>query len=712
MAAGLPLQGPRPAAWWWRAGHGCRRRPGPPTELGLCRQAGMAPWRIGLWAALGLGLGLGLAALPAAAGPAPALADLSGPGPAWSQPASQQALAQACTQDLARIRQAQLAMRRLPADGQWLAAHDRFAAQLEDASSRMSLLAAVHPDKALRSAAEACEQRWNNYVTALGQDQALYRALLALPAGDAVDAELARQLREGFEDAGVALAPAQRAAARRLNERINALSQRFDRQIRDARVRVPFTEAELDGVPEAVWKTAPRDRAGRVLLGLDHPTHEAVLRNGSVAAARQRMWRAKTDAGGAGNLRILAELARLRQQYAALFGAPSWAEFVIRRRMASSAQRVEGFLGEVHAAVREREAREVQELRAAKAEHLGQPLDGLRLERWDVLFYSERLRRARHAVDQELFRPYFPPQQSLALALRVMERLLGLRYERLADAPAWHPEVQTYAVHDAATGQRLATLWIDPFPREGKFNHAAVWPLRSGSAALGRLPQAALVVNLDRRGLSLDEMETLLHELGHAVHNNLSAPRYAQLAGTRVVTDFVEAPSQMLESWVFDARVLGLMAEVCPDCKPVPPELLAQADAARRFGQGIDQARQWLYASYDLALYGPLPPDPLALWQRMEGATPVGHVPGSMWPAGFSHSAGGYSAGVYSYLWSLVLATDLRTAFAADPLDATVGRRYRETVLAPGASRPPAQLVKDFLGRDFDARAFHAELAR
>jgi len=132
----------------------------------------------------------------------------------------------------------------------------------------------------------------------------------------------------------------------------------------------------------------------------------------------------------------------------------------------------------------------------------------------------------------------------------------------------------------------------------------------------------------------------------------------------------------------------------------------------RHYGKGSFQSRQHLYASYDLALYGPEPREPMALWAQMEGATPLGYVPGTMFPAGFSHIATNYSAGYYGYLWSLVVALDLRTAFAADKLDAAVGQRYRQAVLAQGSQRPPQQLVRDFLGRDFNSKAFFEELKR
>ena len=603
-------------------------------------------------------------------------------------------------------------LRRHPADGQWLRAQDTYAAQVEDWAYRLGFMANVHPDKKVRAAAEACELKWNSFFSGLGQDAALYRAARQVQPADETDRQLLTTLLRDFEDAGVSLPSDQRAQARKLTDRIAALGQQFDRNIRDANLRVPFTEAELQGVPEPVWKTAKRDAQGRVLLGVDYPTYGPLMQLATSAAARERMWRAKTNEGGEKNLKLLAEITQLRKAYAQLFGAASWAEFVTRRRMAESPAKAEAFLGEVKAAVQARERRELDELRQAKADHIGQPLAQVTLQRWDTSFYTERVRQARYSVDQEAFRPYFPPQESLQFTLRLIEKLMGVRYQRLEGAVAWHPEVQTYAVSDAANGAALGTMWVDLYPREGKYNHAAVWGLRSVSTDLKRQPQAALVVNFDRKGLTLDELETLLHELGHAVHNNLSQTRHVQQAGTNVLRDFVEAPSQMLEDWVYDKRVLALMAEVCPACKPVPDALLDKAVAARRFGEGIQQSRQHLYASYDLALYGPQPQDPMALWAQMEGATPLGHVAGTMFPAGFSHITGGYSAGYYGYLWSKVVASDMRTAFGADKLDAQVGRRYRDTVLAQGSQRPPQQLVKDFLGRDFNAKAFFDDLAR
>jgi thimet oligopeptidase len=633
------------------------------------------------------------------------------PGPAFPDHASPAALEAACTRNVARAEAAVRKLERHGAAAGWLAAYDDLNALAEDLAGPVYLLTNVHPDKAMRDASEACELRWQNFFSTLGQNEKLYRAARQVKARDPIDREFVKTTLEAFEDAGVSLPAAKRARAKAINDRITELGQVFDKNIRDEKTELAFMQAELEGVPEGVVNNAKRDPQGRLLLGLDYPTYTPVMQGAADPSVRERMWRAKINEGGERNLKLLAEIGQLRREYAQLFGFASYAEFVLRRRMAENTANTTRFLDGVAGAVGAREQRELDELRAAKARELGKPLAEVKLERWDSAYYTERVKRERYSVDQEAFRPYFPPQESMAFVMRVVEKMMGVRYTRVPDAKLWHPDAQAYVASDLKTGKALATLYVDPYPREGKYNHAAVWPLRSGSLRLGRAPQAVLVVNLDRKGLQLEEVETLLHEFGHAVHNNLSATRHS--AQNSVLYDFAEAPSQMLEDWVYDARVLAVMREVCPACKPVPDDLLAKAKVAERYGKGVQYARQQLFASFDLALHGADAPEPMALWARMEGASLLGHVPGTMFPAGFSHIvASNYAAGYYGYLWSEVVAADLRTAFAKDKLDPAVGRRYRDTVIANGGQRPPQDLVRAFLGRPSNSQAFFEDLQR
>lgn len=650
-------------------------------------------------------------AIVSAAAPAPAKTATL-PTPAFPSFADAKSVDRACDAGLKALNRevAQLAKRQV--DKGWLGAYDLMIAHHEDARFPIDFVQNVHADKAVRDAAQACALRWSDFQTALTQNERVYRGLKTAPAADAVDTELKRNALGMFEDSGVGLAKDKRARAKAILDKLSGLEQQFSTAIRDANIRVAFTVEELKGVPESVWKDKPRDDQGRVLLGVDNPTYTALMQTAESGAARERIWRAKTNEGGEGNLKLLTEIITLRKEYAGLFGYDNFVDFNLRRQMAKDAATATRFLDEVKGTVQQGERADLEALRQAKAEHLGTPVADTTVTQWDGVFYAERIRKQRFTVDQEAFRPYFPPAESLAFTLRVVDRLLGVTHTQVQLPGLWHPDVKAYVVSDTATGKALGTLYIDPFPRDGKYNHAAVWPLRSSSTRLDRHPAAALVVNLDRNGLSLDELETLLHELGHAVHNNLQRTRYVSLGQWAVMHDFVEAPSQMLEDWVYDARVLKLMAEVCPACKPVPDELVAKARQARDFAKGTKFGRQHLYASYDLALHGKTIQDPLALWSKMEGDTPLGHVPGTMFPSRFAHIAGDYGAGYYGYLWSLVVAMDLRTPFAADKLDAAVGKRYRDAVLSRGAEKPAPELVRDFLGRDSNANAFYDYLRK
>ena len=635
-----------------------------------------------------------------------ALAQPGLPGPTFPQFKSVAEIKTQCDQGLAATQKRLQALERRRADAGWIAAYDEFYAAQEDAQGPVDFVQYVHPDKALRDAAQACSLRWADFNSSLVQNDKIYKALKKAPAADAIDRELLRVALGQFEDGGVSLPAAKRARAKQILDKITALDQQFNKNIREAGVKTVYTEAELKGVPDSVWKTAKRDEQGRIVLGVDYPSYVPVLQNAELGATRERMWWAKVNEGGDANLKLLGEITRLRHEYAGLFGYGNYVDFNLRRKMAKDGATANKFLADVKGTVIEGERADLVELRAAKAQHLGTPVEATEIKRWDASYYAERVRRERFSVDQEAFRPYFPPEESLAFSMRIVEKLMGVRYTKVA-AELWHPEAQAFVVSDAASGKPIAQMYVDLYPREGKYNHAAVWPLRSSSTRVGRTPTAALVVNFDRKGLTLDEVETLLHELGHAVHNNLSNTRYAVQGGTAVMQDFVEAPSQMLEDWVYDKKVLKLMAEVCPNCKPVPDELIAKAEAAKGFAKGSHYGRQHLYASYDLALHGASVPEPMALWAKMEGDTPLGHAPGSKFPAGFAHLSGGYGAGYYGYLWSLVLAMDLRTAFKDDKLSPGIGMNYRMKVLGQGGQRPAPELVTDFLGRESNAKAFY-----
>lgn len=641
-----------------------------------------------------------------------ALAQVQLPAPAFPVFKDAAAIEQACSTGLTAAAASLKTLEKRKADAGWISAYDQFFAGTEDSANAIDFLQYVATEGSLRDAAQACSLRWSEFNSALNQNATLYKAMKAAPAKDAIDKELQRVALAQFEAGGVSLPPAKRARAKEILDKLTALEQQYNKNIRDAGIKVRFTEAELKGVPENVWQKAPRDPDGSVVLGISNPVVGPVLQSAESPAARERMWWAKANEGGQANIELMAQAGQLRHELAGLFGYDNFVDFKLRNKMAHDAKSAWHFLDGVKDAVAVSDVKDTEALRAAKAKDLGQTLDATALKAWDTGYYAERLRRERFSVDQEAFRPYFPPEQSLRFVMKVVEKMMGVRY-RQVDVPLWAPGVEAFVVTDVATGRDLSQLYVDLYPREGKYNHAAVWQVRSGSTEQGRNPVAALVVNLDSKGLTLAEMETLLHEFGHSVHVDLSRTRHLLQSGTAVVQDFVEAPSQMLEDWVYDKKVLKVMAEVCPECKPVPDELVDKAVAARDFGKGSRFARQHLYASYDLSLNGKDTPEPLAQWAKMEAATPLGYEKGSMFPAHFAHlMSDNYGSGYYGYLWSLVIAMDLRTAFAHDKLDPVTGMNYRNKVLSQGGQRPAPELVNDFLGRSWNSGAFFADLKR
>jgi thimet oligopeptidase len=227
----------------------------------------------------------------------------------------------------------------------------------------------------------------------------------------------------------------------------------------------------------------------------------------------------------------------------------------------------------------------------------------------------------------------------------------------------------------------------------------------------GRTPVSVLVTNFNREGFDQNELETLFHEFGHIMHGVLSRTRYVLNAGTGVKRDFVEAPSQMYEEWSRRPESLALFSKVCPTCKPIDPQLIERMNASRAFGKGILYARQRLYAAWDMALHTPTLVDPMQAWIDLEGKTPLGFEPGTMVPAGFGHIMGGYQAGYYGYMWSEVLALDMRSAFGDNVMDTKVGARYRSLILENGGQRAPSELVEAFLQRKPSPDAFFKEIS-
>src|SRR5713101_760720 len=618
----------------------------------------------------------------------------------------------ACGKTLSSARAQVAVLEKLPlsqAAGRVFRAWDRLQIMIEDTQGPVEVLTNMSPDAATRTAGEACLLEMTEFSTELLQNEEIYARFQRAAPADGIDRKLKQDVVEAFEDTGVALPPQKRARMKAILRRLEEVRQAFARNIRDNKTRLAFAAEETKGLPASYLERARRDDKGNFLLGFEYPEYEPFMSSAENEEARRRYHVAFSNRGTPANLDLLGEATRLRREIAGLYGLPSYAHFATRRRMVRNPETVHRFLDEVKGKVREIERREIEELRALKAERLGKSTQEVTLNRWDVSYYQEQLKKARYNVDQEALRAYFPTDASVAWVLGISAEMYGVKFVP-AKAPLWHPSVRYYDVIDGGTGGFLSGIYLDLFPREGKFSHAAAFGVRSASLLAGRTPISVLVANFDRKGLNHRELETLLHEFGHILHGVLSRTRYASHGGTNVERDFVEAPSQMYEEWTRKKEPLRLVHQYCKACPEVDEALVKRLHAARSFGRGIQYGRQHLYASYDMALFGEREVDPMQGWIRMEGETPTGYVPDTQFPGTFGHLVGGYGAGYYGYMWSEVLALDMLSVYGKNLMNPAVGRRFRELILSNGGQKPAAEMVREFLGRDPSPKAFFEEI--
>ena len=580
---------------------------------------------------------------------------------------------------------------------------------LQDMSGPVGLLAETSPDPEVRKSAEACDLLLSALPNEYLQSEALFQRVKALKTTDAVDAVARQSILDDFEERGVSLPEVKRARAKAIFERLDKLSQDFARNVRDTKTKLAFSDAALQGVLPNALTNRVKDAQGNYLFSLDYPEYDAIMNNVQEESTRKEFWTAFQQRGGQENLGLLKEAVALRLELAQLMGNASFADWAIKRKMAGNAVVVTRFLEEVQGKVEDLERKELNELRVEKVATSGDK-DAV-LKRWDVPFYQQRLKKLRYSVDQNEVRAQFPTNPTIAWMMQVTSTLYGVQFKENKTLPVWQPDVRGYDVFDTASGKYLSSFYLDLFPRDGKYKHAAAFPVRGVSMAAGRTPVSVLVTNFSREGFDQRELETLFHEFGHIMHGVLSKTRYVLNAGTGVKRDFVEAPSQMFEEWSRRPEALALFAQVCPTCKPIDSKLIERMNASRAFGKGIQYARQRLYAAWDMALHTPTLVDPMQTWAELEGKTPLGFEPGTMVPANFGHVMGGYQAGYYGYMWSEVLALDMRSAFGANVMDTKLGTRYRTLILERGGEQAPSELVEAFLQRKPLSEAFFREIS-
>jgi thimet oligopeptidase len=592
------------------------------------------------------------------------------------------------------------------------------AAAVWTADGRGAAIGRVHPDAGVRDAASEARDRTEKWRTGLPRRDdvaAAVRAYAATDEGAGLTGARRRVLDLWLRDvrrAGHELDPTSRAELARLQDRIVELGVAFDRNLAAWTDEIVLDEAGLAGLaPEFIQQLPEEATPGTKRLPIVRSSVHPFLEQSARRDLRQRALTRFLSRAVDENRPILEELLALRRQLARLMGAESWSQFANEARMSGGAAAVRDFLDRILGplqglAVGERA--EMQSLLAAEG------VEG-NVQAWDWMYCHERQRRA-IGLDSSELSAHFPLDAVRDGLFDVVRDVFGVLVTEEPEIRAWHPDVSLFVLHDAATGEHLADLYLDLFAREGKSPGGWMVPLDPGSnerLSARRPPVIMLAMNIAPPVgsasplLPHEQAVTLFHEFGHVLEFGLQRAEVCQVQFSWIELDFVEAPSQIMEHWAWAPEVLSRFARHHATGSPPPPELLERLAASRQLNSGTDNL--WWYGCWavlDQALHGPEPVDSAEAYRDAFAQTGFPFPDGTYAPASIIHLLV-YDAGYYGYLWAQVFGDDMFSAFRAEGLlSSEVGRRYRAEVLEPTWSLPGRDRVRNFLGREPSEQAF------
>ncbi|KAG9227507.1 metalloendopeptidase [Pleurotus ostreatus] len=597
----------------------------------------------------------------------------------------------------------------------------------------------VSPSKELRDASNEAEVLVRDYGVESSMRLDVFQAkasaeknIKASGQWDKLSGEDQRLVEKMILDgkrAGLALPEKERTELMALKKELSQACLEFSKNFNEENGVITFTAAELKGVPhDVVSGYAKRTEGDSEVYDVTFKTPDIfpVFKFAENPETRKRAQEAH-ESRLAINVPLLDKALELRRKIAALLGYDTWADYITEVKMIKNAKGVFDFLDDLENKLRPvglKEREILLELKKKEHEEKGYPFDG-QFYLWDYRYYDRLYIEKSLDLDDSLVKEYFPVSVVVPTILDIYQNLLGVRFEEIKGSSIWHPDVQHFAVwkKDAKDESGfVGYCYLDLFPREAKYSHAAVWPLLSGHTlpdGKRSYPLTAMVANLakstpDKPALMRhDDVVTFFHEMGHVFHGLLSNTKYARFHGTSVARDFVEAPSQMLENWCWEPKVLEQMSSHYESKKPLSPELIEKIIKSRYVNVGLFYLRQLFFAKFDIKVHTDKESaDYSALWNSLrEKISLVKADKPAPGQGTFGHITGGYDAGYYGYTYSLVFAADMyATVFKADPLDPSRGKKYADEILRPGGSREELDSLKAFLGRPPNSDAFLKEL--
>ena len=603
---------------------------------------------------------------------------------------------------------------------------DNIQNEAQIAISKTVVVPQTNKDAAMRDAAEKAIKVFQDWAVGVDYREDVYKAVKAYadskPKLEGEDALLLEHTMRDYRRAGLTLPPEKRAEVEKLRKELAQLETDFQANIVAAKAPVVFTKEELEGVPDSLLESPgvkTGDNSYTVLANVTFQ-YQAVMESAKREETRKHLHQVRYNLARDKNVAILNNILAHRNEIALKLGYKSWDDFQTEIKMAKSGAAAKTFIHDLIAGIQPKFAAEVAELRKLKAEETKDP--NAQISIWDWRYYQNQLKKQKYTIDPEALRDYFPFQRVLEGMFDIYQSIFGLKFTKIIPPYKWVDDLQLFMVTDAASGQPLGMFYLDMFPREGKFNHFAEFGIIPGKKLPDgkyQRPTVALLCNFpppqkDKPSLlSHTDVETLFHEFGHALHAIVTKAKYVRFSGTNVPADFVEAPSQMLQNWVWNKKVLDTFAADYRDpSKKIPAETIKKLKEAKLATVGVFYRRQFTFADIDLTLHDVHPEtqayDCVAMSNPLFPKDFLPINPDTAFVAYFGHLVG-YDAGYYGYAWADAIAADMATAFENAPngfLDKTVGMRLRKEIYAPGGSREIDESIRKFLGRERSIQPF------
>ncbi len=584
-----------------------------------------------------------------------------------------------------------------------------------DASGYGPFLMNCHSDPEVREAGANAKERLDKWLADLVFRSDVFSAVEAVDEShlDGLALRSVTMWKRDLDRAGHRLQPADRSELQELRQRLIELEVAFARNLSEFDDGIDVPAESLDGLPESYIESL-RDgtTAGTKRISLDYPEYQPFMQQARDRDLRRQLQHKNYNQAVAANRPLLEEAISIRHRIAELLGYATWADHQMEVKMADP-ESVAGLYSSIVPGLTEKALDE----RAALQELLAADHPGATLSVWDWTYYDTQQAKSEFGVDQNEVAAYFPLEATIDGMFDITGTVFGLRYEVADDLPAWHDDVRGYRIYDRDTGRPIAEFFLDLHPRDGKFTHAACWSLRKGCREEDgsyRLPLAAVLANFtkptesDPSLLRHDEALTLFHEFGHVLHECLTTVEVARFAGYDTEWDFVEAPSQIMENWMWHPDVLNRFAAHHRSGEPLPDDLLDGLVRLRDHNIALKLLRQCYYGTLDLDFHtGGPEPDLGSIDRAAHHLTQLPFHEDTFFAAGFGHLMGGYDAGYYGYLWSMVYGDDMFSVFEEQGvMSPEVGARYRSEVLEPGFSRDAIDHLRAFLGREPNEEAF------